>query len=238
MAETPDFAGLMEATWPPAERLRCGPFILRRGLGGGSRVSAATADGPCDAGDIAQTEAAMTALDQRPLFMIRPGDEALDAALGTRGYVLMDPVVLYAAPLTALGPPPDPMAAFAHWPPLQIARALWAEGGIGPERVAVMDRVTLPKTAILSRTGDRPSGVAFVARSGPVAFLHALEVTPDCRRKGAARVLVRAASHWAADTGGEWIALAVTRANLPACSLYASLGMQAVGQYHYRNLPA
>jgi GNAT superfamily N-acetyltransferase len=78
--------------------------------------------------------------------------------------------------------------------------------------------------------------VAFVARSGPVAFLHALEVTPACRRQGAARALVRAAAAWASETGDEWLALAVTEANEPARSLYASLGMQAVGQYHYRTL--
>ena len=55
-------------------------------------------------------------------------------------------------------------------------RALWAEGGIGPARLAVMDRVTLPKTAILGRTGDRAAGVAFVAATGDCAMLHALEV--------------------------------------------------------------
>lgn len=234
----PDFAGLMEPTWPPAERMRSGPFTLRRGLGGGSRVSAATAEAPFDSGDIAEAEAAMTAMGQRALFMIRPGDEALDAALAARGHAVMDPVVLYAAPIADLGPPPDPLAAFPHWPPLQIARLLWAEGGIGPARVAVMERVALPKTAILARSGDRPSGAAFAARSGPVAFLHALEVTPACRRKGAARALVRAAAAWAADSGEEWLALAVTAANGPARSLYASLGMQAVGQYHYRIKPA
>lgn len=196
----------------------------------------------------------MTAMGQRPLFMVRPRDSELDALLAARGHAVTDPVVLFAAPVAQVGPPPtlptslprtlppnlppDPIPAFAHWPPLQIARMLWAEGGIGPERLAVMDRVALPKTAILARSGDRPSGVAFVARSSPVAFLHALEVTPPCRRQGSGGVLLRAAAQWAAQAGCGWLALAVTRANVPACSLYASLGMRAVGQYHYRTLPA
>lgn len=238
MAAAPDFAGLMEATWPPAERLRCGPFTLRRGLGGGSRVSAATAEAPCEAEDITRTEAAMTEMGQRPLVMIRPGEATLDAMLAERGYAVMDPVVLYAARVADLKPPPDPLTAFPHWPPLQIARVLWAEGGIGAARLAVMERAAMPKAAILGRTGDRPSGVAFVARSGPVAFLHALEVSPASRRKGAARALVRAAALWAAEAGADWLALAVTEANDPARGLYASLGLQAVGQYHYRILPA
>jgi GNAT superfamily N-acetyltransferase len=238
VAAPPDFAGLMEATWPPAERLACGPFTLRRGLGGGSRVSAATAEGPCDDAAITQAGAGMTAMGQRPLFMIRPRDAALDAALDVRGYQVLDPVVLYAARVADLGPPPEPMAAFPHWPPLQIARLLWAEGGIGAARAAVMERAAVPKAAILARSGDRPAGAAFVAQSGAVAFLHALEVTPACRRKGAGRALMRAAAAWAADSGADWLALAVTEANGQAGSLYASLGMQAVGQYHYRILPA
>ena len=57
------------------------------------------------------------------------------------------------ADLAAVEPPF--LSSFPHWPPLGIARAIWAEGGIVPARLAVMDRVTLPKTAILGRTGDR-----------------------------------------------------------------------------------
>ncbi len=228
----------MEVTWPPAETLRCGPFTLRRGLGGGSRVSAATPDGPADANDVARAEAGMAALHQRPLFMLRPQDAALDDLLAARGYAVMDPVVLYAAPVAALGPPPDPMTAFPHWPPLEIARLIWAEGGIGPARLAVMDRVPLARTAILGRSRDRPSGVAFVAAAGSVAYLHALEVAPACRRQGAGTGLLSAAAAWAGGAGADWLALAVTVANTPARSLYASRGMQVVGQYHYRTKPA
>ena len=43
-----DLSGLFDvlhATWPAAETRRAGPWTLRRGDGGGSRVSAATLDG-------------------------------------------------------------------------------------------------------------------------------------------------------------------------------------------------
>lgn len=40
-----DWLDLMEGTWPAAARLRTGPWVVRDGQGGGSRVSSATAGG-------------------------------------------------------------------------------------------------------------------------------------------------------------------------------------------------
>jgi N-acetylglutamate synthase len=45
---------VLEATWPPAARHRAGPWVLRDGAGGGKRVSAATAEGPVTAADLAR----------------------------------------------------------------------------------------------------------------------------------------------------------------------------------------
>jgi GNAT superfamily N-acetyltransferase len=193
-------------------------------------VSAATADGPWRDADLRQAEAAMGA---QVLFLIRDGETALDRALAARGYGIVDPVVAYACAAAKLARPPH-MTTFPHWPPLAIARDLWAEGGIGPERVAVMDRVRGPKAAILVRQGDRPAGAAFVAAHGSTAMLHALEITPPRRRQGSAHHILMAAAHWALDQGADTLSLVVTAANEPARALYASLGMQVVGHYHYR----
>ena len=223
-------AEVMEATWPPARRWPLGPFTLRDGAGGGKRVSAASAEGPFTAQDLDAAEAAMP----EPLFLIRPGDEALDAALDARGWRIIDPVIAYAAPVAALTAELPGLTAFPHWPPLEIARTLWAEGGIGPARIAVMDRVAGPKAALLGRSGDRPAGVAFVACHGDEAMVHALEVRDAYRRQGLGRSLLHAAANWAAKQGAARLSLVVTRQNAAARALYARLGMQDVGQYHYR----
>jgi GNAT superfamily N-acetyltransferase len=223
-------AEVMEATWPAARRWHLGPFTLRDGAGGGKRVSAASAEGPFTAQDLDAAAAAMP----EPLFLIRPGDETLDAALDARGWRIVDPVVAYAAPVATLAADLPGLTAFPHWPPLEIARALWAEGGIGPARIAVMDRVTGPKVALLGRAGDRPAGVAFVACHGAEAMLHALEVREPQRRRGLGRNLLHAAANWAATQGATRLSLVVTRQNVAARALYARLGMQVVGQYHYR----
>ncbi len=229
-----DFAAAMEATWPPLALHRAGPWAIRDGAGGGKRVSAASAEGDWRPEDIQTAEAAQAALGQDRLFVIWPWDARLDTDLAAQGYAKIDPVIGYAAPVTAFAPPAR-MTTFPHWPPMQITRDIWAEAHIGPARVAVMGRALGRKTAILSRTDDHPSGAAFVALHGTTALIHAVEVRPALRRKGAARQILCAAAQWAGEQGADRLALAVTEANTGARALYASLGMQPVGQYHYRH---
>ena len=235
---TPDaMSAALEATWPPAATTRLGPWLLRDGKGGGKRVSAATLAGPFDAGSIVEAEAAMLHAGTRALFQLGPGDAALDAALAARGYQVVDPVIIYSGRLADIGGAAPPlMTTFPHWPPLGIAIDLWAEGGIGPARIDVMHRAEGPKCAILARSADRAAGVAFVAIHRSIAILHALEVSPLMRRKGSARHILQATAQWAQAEGATDLGLAVTTANAPARALYASFGMQAVGQYHYRQL--
>ncbi len=226
---------VIEGTWPPAAHHRTGPWTIRDGQGGGKRVSATTADAPWDEGDLPLAEQAMAALGQRPLFLIRDVENALDQALQARGYRVVDPVVAYTVQVAKLAATPLlPMAAIPHWPPLAICETLWAEGGIGPARLDVMRRVKGPKCAILSRTHDHATGTAFVAIHNQTAMLHALEVAKASRRQGSAHNILRAAVEWAQQNGADTLAVAVTRANVAACALYASLNMQPVGHYHYR----
>jgi len=238
--DVPALLAAVDTTWPAAAMRRHGPWILREGRGGGKRVSAATAEAPVTDTDIAEAEAAMAAMGQDALFMIRKGlnagDDALDATLQARGYRVVDPVVLYLVPLAVFAYPLPYMAAFSVWPPLAVQTDLWAAAGIGPGRIAVMHRAAGPKTTLLSRTEDRASGVAYVAldSTGKIAMLHALEVAPHMRRQKAARHLLHASALWAQEQGADWLALAVTEANEAARALYASLQMDVVGSYHYR----
>lgn len=228
---------LLDATWPASAYSHVSGFTIRDGRGGGSRVSAATADGEgFDEAGIEAAVAAEHALGQPGLFMIRDGEDRLDRMLARRGYSILTPVHLYAADVAAMADPtPDPMTAFTLWPPFEIMRDLWAEGDIGPARLAIMDRVNGPKTAIMGRARDRVSGVAFVAVEGQKAMLHALHVAPAMRRQGSAVNIMRKAALWAQDHGATELFLAVTKANEAANALYASLGMRIVGQYHYRS---
>lgn len=226
---------LIEATWPPAHVEQVGPFTIRTGAGGGSRVSAATINEPVGEADLPLAEAAMVALDQPKLFMIRDGDAALDRLLEAQGYVIKDPVVGFTAPVGALTTQRPPSArTFEIWPPIAVQQEIWAEGGIGPERLEVMARVQGAKSTILGRLNETPAGCAFVACDGRHAMLHALETQAMHRRQGLALQMMRACGFWAQSQGAETFSLVVTQANTGAHALYTSLGMEPVGHYHYR----
>lgn len=226
---------LIDQSWPAAERQSIGPWTIRRGDGGGSRVSSATATGPASGDDLAMAEDAMRDLGQTQQFMIRVGDEDLDRTLEAAGYAVKDPTVLLAAPVTSIAiERPKTLSSFAISSPLACQRSVWAAGGIGPERLAVMDRCTLSKTTLLGRRSETPAGAAFVAANGPHAMLHALEVATPHRRTGLGRDMTVSAAFWAQAQDAQWFTLLVTRANEGAIALYSSLGMSVVGQYHYR----
>jgi N-acetylglutamate synthase len=49
--------------------------------------------------------------------------------------------------------------------------------------------------------------------------------------------MIRAMAFWARENGAKHFALVVTEANVGANALYASLGFDVVGHYHYGILP-
>ncbi len=226
---------VIDGTWPAAATHSCGCFTLRDGQGGGKRVSAATLNGDLVLDDIASAEAGMRALNQQPLFQIREGDTELDVALETRGYEVVDPVIMYVIPAKELATERPPRtAAIPAWEPLQIMKEIWAEGGIGPARLEVMNRAPMPKTGFVSRWQDKPAGTSFLGMHNGIGMVHALEILPFQRRQGVARFLMHRAAFWTLENGGTHLAVICTKANVGANRLYSSLGMTVVGEYHYR----
>lgn len=180
----------------------------------------------------------MLAMDQTPLFTLTP-EHDLDPILAQNGYELVDETLLYHGPIGPIARQDLPLVtAFPIWPPLQIMRDIWAEGGIGADRVAIMERATCDKIAILGRVDGRAAGTVYVGVSNGCAMIHALEILTTHRRKGLARSLVIAAAQWGAEHGADTLALLVTKKNAPANALYQALGMSAQPGYHYRVKPA
>lgn len=223
----------LEATWPPASRQTVQGWTIRKGLGGGSRVSAATGSG-----DIAAAQTAMISLGQTPLFMIRPGHDDLDAALDQKGYEAFDAVTAYATSIKSLTSTQIPeLAAIPSAAPLAVQKEIWAQGGIGPARLDVMARASAPKTYLMVRHSGRPAGTGFVAIHGGIAMIHALEILPEFRKQGAGRGATCGAAAWAERQGAMTLALVTTNDNKAANTLYQRLGMQPITGYHYRRLP-
>jgi len=229
---------VVDVTWPAASLQKHTPWIIRDGKGGGKRVSAATVSGPINAAALLQAETQMHRLGQTPLFMIREGDQTLDTLLESQNYNVIDPVNMYAAPINDVtNSALPPLSTFCIWEPLAIMADIWAAGGIGPKRQEVMNRATSPKTSLMGRSGDRPASAGFVGLHNGVAMVHALEVLEKHRRQYLGRYMMQAAANWGVDNGAEFISAICTKANVGACSLYSSLGMSIVGEYHYRIHP-
>ena len=237
----PDLDSIYEAiavSWPAVETRRVGPWDIRAGGGGGSRVSAATCVGSWQPDDIEVAEAQMRDLGQVPLFMMREGDDLLDKELAARGYAIKDPVRVYTSRAAALAETPiPPVSSFTVWPPLAAQAEVWAAGGVGAERLAVMERAPFPKTTLLGRHNDQVAGTVFLGSYADMAMLHALEIAAPHRRQGLGAVMTRAAARWALRENLTWLTLLTTEANTAANTLYTSLGMDVVGHYHYRSLP-
>lgn len=227
---------VVDATWPPAEKLCSGPFTLRRGAGGGKRASSATLAG--SSATMPEIEAAaveMVNMEQTPLFMIREGDHELDQMLEGLGYSVLDPVTLFACPSADLAEyDPKGLDAIRTSEPMAVMAEIWAKGGISEQRLNVMRRVKTAKTCLFGRADNRPAGTVFVAVDGEVAMLHALEVLQTARRKGLGLNMMGAAGAWALEQGADTFALVVLTENDAACGLYRKLGMVEVGEYHYR----
>ena len=224
----------INTTWPARTTRQEAGWEIRDGAGGGKRVSAVTS-AQTGLPDIDWVEARLSEQGQEHLFMIRDGDEILDAALAARGYEIIDPVTLYLCETAPLRPASLPRAqSYCIWEPLHIMREIWAAGGIRDRRIALMHRVQTPKTALLARSGDSPAGVGFLALDGEIAMLHAVEILPEFRRTGVAKKLMAEAAKWAEGHGAKYMALMTTRDNQAANRLYSSLGMRPVGRYHYR----
>lgn len=232
-----DLFAALEATWPPRTSHRAGPWVIRDGAGGGSRVSAATTAGPVGPGNLPLLVAEMAALGQPGIVQVRAGQDDLDALLAGQGWTVADPTRLLAVALVAADLPPPGAEVRVAWPPTAAQDRMWAAEGIGAARRSVMDRVAGPRGAVAAGPAGAPQGAALVALDGGIAMVHAMAVVPAARRQGIARQMLACAADWAAGQGARTLALAVTAANGPARALYGGAGFADVTGYHYRMAP-
>lgn len=225
----------VDATWPPLAFHSHDGWLVREGAGGGQRVSAATLLSDLESVKIAAAVEKMQSLDQDRLFMIRNSDFDLDKNLQSLGYDIVDPVVILTEQTRKLlsAPPKEKYDIRALDAPNEDAKAIWAEGGIGPYRLNVMTRVKVPKTILVADE----MGVAFAAASNGIAMVHAVEVATDHRRKGVANALMYKAVQWAENQNCDWMAVLTVKENIPARTLYENLGMVKAAAYHYRIKP-
>ena len=178
----------------------------------------------------------------RARFQISPGacPAGLDDALAERGYRIDSPMSLQSAPTAHIidrlptGEPPirvddQPTNAwFETW-----LAAHGTGGDFGPER-DMLRRVDRPSAyaSMLTAAGVIAAGRA-VTETG-WAGVFGMATLPDARGRGAARQVLAALAHWAADHGAAHMYLQVECDNTAARRLYERAGFTELCRYHYR----
>ena len=240
----PDILALERATLStvPAPRIAFeGPFVVRAYAGGTGRANAASSlDGAPDpdlAARIARIEGFYAALGVPPRFRSTPLDPpGLAEALAARGYVEKDETVILLAPIAALAAPD--LAAQAHPEPdadwmAVTATAEHQSPARRREKEGTPALLMVPGAWITLRDAGQPAAVISAVAAGPIAGFFDLAVRPEHRRKGLAARAVRAAAHWAAGLGAEWMFCQVAKANTASIALNTGLGMTEAYRYRY-----
>lgn len=253
MSVDPRLIDALEATWPPEAVSELHGCRIRSAPGAGSRVNSIRPlrfDLSDDA--LAEVEAAATEAAGAPLWALPEAlDDARDPAselasrLTARGYEAFDPCffmtgapeAVHAAALErrAARVGESEVAALAMRCPLAAVERIWAMGGVGPERLAVMRRAEGPSETFIARRGQRLGGVGFVSvdPATGIAYVHALEIVEQARGKGVGPMIMAASAKFAAEHGAEQLAVSARRHNLPALALFEGVGLSRVGGYVY-----
>jgi GNAT superfamily N-acetyltransferase len=230
-----NFLKLLEETWPAEKVIHFDNWKIRISDGAGKRASAISLEGNWEEASFRKLKEVLKKLGKSEIFMIYQSNCLFDKKLKELNYQIFDRSCVFEISVAELiKSEPPPMRMFSIWPALHVQKELWSSHGIGWQRQAVMDRVSSQKTSILARSGDNPVASAFVAKSGDVAFLHALVVDRNSRRQGVARALMKYAGQWANKNNCAKLMVVTTETNAAATSLYSSLEFQLVNKYHYR----
>ena len=230
-----EFLKFLEDTWPPEQVIHFDNWTIRISDGAGKRASAISLEGTWEETSFRKLKDLLKKLGKSEIFMIYQSDSLFEKELKRQNYQVFDKSYIFEIPVTELiKSKPPPISMFSIWPPLHIQKELWNSNGIGWQRQSVMNRVSQIKTSILGRWSDNPVASAFIAKSGNVAFLHALVVDENFRQQGVARALMQHAGQWAEKHSCAKLMVVTTEANVAATSLYTSLEFQLVNKYHYR----
>ena len=234
-AKKSEFSKMLEDTWPPKKVIRLDDWTIRISEGAGKRASAISLEGIWEETSFKRLKNLLKKLGKSEIFMVYQSDSLFEKELNERNYKVFDKSCVFEIAVAELiKTEAPPVTMFSIWPPLQIQKELWITNGISRQRQAVMDRARKPKISILGRWNDNSIASAFVAKSGDVAFLHALVVDKNFRRQGVARALMRHAGQWATKHNCARLMVVTTETNSAANSLYTSLEFQLVNKYHYR----
>jgi ribosomal protein S18 acetylase RimI-like enzyme len=169
-----------------------------------------------------------------------PARGLLDAELAARCWTLQRPSVVLASTGLQLPPPATgdrPELRLATAPDEQWLQAYHYRGAPLPDFAReLLTRHDLVCFLTLLQDGQAVAIGRATVDEGWLGIT-AVEVAPEHRRRGLARLVMSELTRWGIERGARRCYLQVDEANHPALALYASLGFIEHHRYHYRVEP-
>jgi len=230
---------LADDAWPARERARLGGWRLNASSGRSMRINAcwplAAPDRDPDAA-LDAAEAWFAARGLPPRFKLTDGLAAPDDLtdrLAARGYAAVKPTLVMLGPTGGEG---DPAVRLSTAPDATFEAVFTATAGDpedGRERLEALGRIPAPARFARLDVDDAPAAIGAVAVGGGFAGIFGMRTTPDHRRKGLARRILRALLAEAKALGADRAWLQVEADNAPAIALYADEGFEPAYLYRY-----
>ncbi len=240
---------LADNAWPAAEQMALGPWKLRATHGVTRRANSVFTAAREDVGaselerlvDQAERFYAMRSLP--PVFQISAatGAKNLDALLERRGYHINAPSEIWTI---STGEIPSPTGA-EDSPDWTIRREDqpaddWFNCAFNEpddrRRVheQIVRRVPPPRIYVAAMRGREIAGCGMATSAQGHTGIFCMATSPQHRRRGIARALLRELCNWSLDQGDQHVFLQVMSDNQPAKALYQQAGFEFEYGYHYR----
>jgi N-acetylglutamate synthase len=234
--------GAAFCAWPALEQYDEAGWVVRFAGGYTKRANSVTPLGPGGPNlqvHVARCEAAYRGRGLPPIFrLVEPlAPEGLDGLLAARGYDLVDPTLVLAAPLAELALP-EPV----H--PLSVARDIptWLQayqqvcGTSLPQSAhgRILAAIQAPTLWVTIQHDGAPVACALGVAHDTYLGVYDLAVAPAWRRRGLGTALLAGLVHWGEQAGASWAYLQVVEANAAARALYEGLGFCRLYRYWYR----
>lgn len=230
---------LADDAWPARERVTLGGWRLNATSGYSMRINACWTLGAPDRdveAAISEAEAWFQARGLPPRFKLTDGACApadLDQRLAARGYAPTKETLVMLGPTGGQGSDRVEISTAPDDAFEAVFTVTAGDPEDGRERLETLRRIPAPARFARLDIDSAPAAIGASAIGGGFAGIFGMRTAPDHRRKGLARLVLRALLAEASTLSADRAWLQVEADNAPAIQLYVNEGFAPAYRYRY-----